>query len=71
MLLAEGPICCVGTVALLVVILGVVIMLAGRGPRDIYYEDEEYEAYESYQRWEQEEEDPSQGVDSGESPTLY
>jgi len=48
MALAEGPICCAGTLALLVVILGVVAIIVslGRGPEP---DDEEYEEYEYYQ----------------------
>lgn len=41
MLLAEGPICCVGAIALLVVILGLVLMISGVG-QDKDYESEEY-----------------------------
>jgi hypothetical protein len=52
MLLAEGPICCVGIVALLIVILGVVLMIGSMGEGEEYYEEEEdyeeneYEPYE-------------------------
>lgn len=45
MVLAEGPICCVGAIALLIVILGVVMMINGLGPGEEYYEEEEYELY--------------------------
>jgi len=41
MILAEGPICCVGTLALLIIILGVVTMLGGRGATDDADADEE------------------------------
>jgi hypothetical protein len=44
MILAEGPICCVGTVALLIVILGLVIIISGFGSREVAdYGEEEYE----------------------------
>jgi hypothetical protein len=47
MLLAEGPICCAGTLALLLVILGVVAMIVnlGKGEEGLEqeYEEEEYE----------------------------
>lgn len=45
MILAEGPICCVGTMALLIVILGVVMMISGTAPRngsDEYADDLAY-----------------------------
>ncbi len=42
MILAEGPICCVGIVTLLIVILGMVMMISGLGRDEAYY-DEEYE----------------------------
>jgi hypothetical protein len=45
MLLAEGPICCVGALALLVVILGLVLMISGVGQGE-EYEPEEYEIEE-------------------------
>jgi hypothetical protein len=34
MFLAEGPICCVGTVALLIVVLGLVLTIGSIGPRE-------------------------------------
>ena len=43
MLLAEGPICCVGALGLLVVVLGVVLMISGVGQEEAYDLDEEYE----------------------------
>lgn len=46
MLVAEGPMCCVGTAALLIVILGVVMMISGTGTKETYYEEEEYELYD-------------------------
>ncbi len=45
MLLAEGPICCVGAIALLVVILGLVLMISGVG-QDQEYASEEVESEE-------------------------
>ena len=45
MLLAEGPICCVGALALLVVILGLVLMISGVG-LDEEHEPEEYDIEE-------------------------
>lgn len=50
MVLAEGPICCVGAIALLVLILGVVIMISSLGAGDRYYEDE-YEPSEEQGGW--------------------
>ncbi len=45
-ILAEGPICCVGTIALLIVILGVVLLITNSGPRYAYDDQEdEYELY--------------------------
>jgi hypothetical protein len=46
MLLAEGPICCVGTLGLLVVILGVVLMISGVGQEEAYeLEEQEIEEW--------------------------
>jgi hypothetical protein len=48
MLLAEGPMCCVGTIGLLIIILGLVMMISGLG------QDEEHDAEEMYdypQEW--------------------
>jgi hypothetical protein len=39
MILAEGPICCVGTIGLLIVILGLLLAISGMG------QQEEYEPY--------------------------
>jgi hypothetical protein len=39
MLLAEGPICCIGTIALLILILGVMLMITNTGSSDEYYDD--------------------------------
>lgn len=41
MLLAEGPICCAGTLGLLIVILGLVLMISGVGRGEEYYDEEE------------------------------
>jgi hypothetical protein len=62
MVLAEGPICCVGTVGLLIVILGLVAYISGMGkpePRaeppyepyegDEPYEDEDYETFVGFE----------------------
>ena len=46
MLLAEGPICCVGALGLLVVVLGVVLMISGVGQEEAYELDEAYELEE-------------------------
>jgi hypothetical protein len=52
MMLAEGPICCVGTIALLIVILGLVLMISGIGgggqpeAQDLYESYEEVEIYD-------------------------
>jgi hypothetical protein len=41
MFMAEGPICCVGSIGLLIVILGLVMMISGIGkPQEEYYEGE-------------------------------
>lgn len=41
MLMAEGPICCVGSIGLLIIILGLVMMISGIGKsQEEYYEDE-------------------------------
>jgi hypothetical protein len=45
MFLAEGPICCVGTLGLLIVILGIVVMITGAGQREEASLGE-YEVYE-------------------------
>jgi hypothetical protein len=46
MLLAEGPICCVGTLGLLVVILGVVLMISRVGQEEAYeLEEQEFEEW--------------------------
>jgi hypothetical protein len=46
MVLAEGPICCIGTVALLILILGVVLMITGTGSSEGDEDDYVYEPYE-------------------------
>jgi hypothetical protein len=45
MLLAEGPICCVGALGLLIIILGLVIAITSPGPAEVEVE-EEYVSYE-------------------------
>jgi hypothetical protein len=47
MLLAEGPICCVGALGLLIIVLGVVMMITGLG------QDEEFDAeeYDHPEEW--------------------
>ena len=40
MALAEGPICCVGTIALLILVLGLVLMISGITPAGPSYEAE-------------------------------
>lgn len=45
MLLAEGPICCVGALGLLIIILGLVIAITGPGQQEPEAE-EEYISYE-------------------------
>jgi hypothetical protein len=42
MLLAEGPMCCVGTIGLLIVILGLVLMIIGIGQGGEEHAQEEY-----------------------------
>jgi hypothetical protein len=57
MFLAEGPICCVGILALLVVILGAVLLITGVAPGDEAYTDFEYE----YAAYDDTAEEPIQG----------
>ena len=46
MILAEGPICCVGTLALLIVILGLVMIISNAGQaEETLTEEEGYEPY--------------------------
>jgi hypothetical protein len=54
MILAEGPICCVGTIALLILILGVVLVITSLGPAEEDYEVDRYEAA-AEEDWDQEE----------------
>jgi hypothetical protein len=54
MLLAEGPICCVSTIALLILVLGVVLVITGLGPAEEDREEDWYEAPEE-EVWAQEE----------------
>jgi hypothetical protein len=55
MLLAEGPMCCVGAVALLIVILGAVMMITGLEPGEAD-DAEEYESSLAPEDWEVESE---------------
>jgi len=48
MLFAEGPICCVGAVGLLIIILGIVMLISGLGQDE---EDDSEEEYDSQARW--------------------
>jgi hypothetical protein len=48
MLLAEGPICCVGVIGLLILILGLVMMITGVGQGEEQYTEEEYPAPEEW-----------------------
>jgi hypothetical protein len=41
LILADGPICCAGIIALLIVVLGVVLMLSGPGEENEPYEQED------------------------------
>lgn len=52
MIFAEGPICCVGTIALLLLILGLVLVITSLGSGEADYEEDWYEASE--EAWEQE-----------------
>jgi hypothetical protein len=42
MLMAEGPMCCVGAIGLLIVILGLVLMINGLGQSEEYESEEEW-----------------------------
>jgi hypothetical protein len=55
MFLAEGPICCAGTVALLILILGVVMIITGLGPGEADYDEDLYDPYEETEHWDQDE----------------
>jgi hypothetical protein len=44
--LAEGPICCAGSLALLVVIFGVVAVISGLGRSDDHYDEPHQDEYE-------------------------
>jgi hypothetical protein len=48
MLMAEGPMCCVGAIGLLIVILGLVLMINGLGQNDEYESEEEVESGQVY-----------------------
>jgi hypothetical protein len=57
MILAEGPVCCVGTFALLIMILGLVMTISNMGqPEEDSIEEEEYELYAALEAYDQ---DPS------------
>jgi uncharacterized membrane protein len=45
MLLAEGPICCVGTIGLLIVMLGLVLTVSSLGQAEESESEEEYASY--------------------------
>ncbi len=45
MLLAEGPICCVGAIGLLIIVLGLVLAISGWGQEE-YEIEEDYASYE-------------------------
>jgi hypothetical protein len=56
LLLAEGPMCCVGMIALLFVVLGAVVLIGDLGPREEQYDEElfdqdQYEAVEQPRDW--------------------
>ncbi len=53
MLFSEGPICCVGALALLIVVLGVAVMIGAAGQGQEGYVEEEYtgELEEPDQEW--------------------
>lgn len=46
MVLAEGPICCAGVLALLLIILGAVALIAGLGSGDEAYDDDYEHEYD-------------------------
>lgn len=46
MLMAEGPMCCVGAISLLIVILGLVLMIYGLGQGEEHEPEEEYASEE-------------------------
>ena len=43
MFMAEGPICCVGSIGLLIVILGLVLIISSVGQSGDDYDDQEYD----------------------------
>ena len=66
MLFAEGPICCVGTLALLIVILGAVLVITSLGQREEEEgAEEEYEPYETEEGPYYEVDEPIYGRDYG------
>jgi hypothetical protein len=48
MLLAEGPICCVGAIGLLILILGLVMLITGAGQGEEQPPEEEYPSPEEW-----------------------
>ena len=60
MVLAEGPICCVGIIALLIVVLGTVMMIGGTRGGEKDRDEEEYGPYtkEQYEPYTEEEYEP-------------
>lgn len=53
MVLAEGPICCVGAIALLIIVLGLVLVISSLGPGEETYDEQEYGFPEDLEDWEQ------------------
>lgn len=56
-ILAEGPICCVGTLGLVVVILGLVLTISGEGVPEEPYADQEWFGEDEEEDDEDEDED--------------
>jgi hypothetical protein len=53
MMLAEGPICCVGAIALLIVILGLVLAISGVGSGEPPVDEDLYGSYQEAEVYEQ------------------
>ncbi len=51
MLLSEGPICCVGALALLIVVLGVAVMIGSSRPEEQAFDDDQGELGEEVEGW--------------------
>jgi len=49
MILAEGPVCCVGAVGLLIIVLGLVMTISGLGQREVHEAGEESVPDEEYE----------------------